>query len=49
MDGFCCPVCYDRLACSELVEEPMGFPKGSARNKLDNLGSKCAPYLVAPD
>ena len=23
--------------------------KGSARNKLDNLGSKCALYLVAPD
>ena len=23
--------------------------KGSAINKLDNLGSKCAPYLVAPD
>ncbi len=23
--------------------------KGSARNKLDNLGPKCAPYWVAPD
>ena len=23
--------------------------KGSARNKLDNLGSKCAPYWVAPN
>ncbi len=23
--------------------------KGSARNKLDNFGSKCAPYWVAPD
>ena len=23
--------------------------KGSARKKLDNLGSKCAPYWVAPD
>ncbi len=23
--------------------------KGSARNKLDSLGSKCAPYWVAPD
>ena len=23
--------------------------KGSAINKLDNLGSKCAPYWVAPD
>ena len=20
-------MCYDRLACSELVEEPKGFPK----------------------
>ena len=27
----------------------LGGNKGSARNKLDNLGSKCASYLVAPD
>ena len=23
--------------------------EGTARNKLDNLGFKCAPYWVAPD
>ena len=37
---------FDRLA---LFFKNMAFDKGSARNKLDNLGSKCAPYLVAPD
>ena len=31
------------------VIKPGVDTKGSARNKLDNLGSKCAPYWVAPD
>ena len=40
-----------KAALKDILEDPACCKalKGSAINKLDNLGSKCAAYLVAPD